>query len=338
MRYKLLAYDNAKLIEEYYLGRIWVPLNYCAIRFDVDGDNYDSAEPNLESAFDMLKNPQLISSKDVGNFGSLLRFIENPDTASLNMVYSRFQRFKDEKLSFSRLYWRIWTSIAEASYWKDKKETWHVNGIASNKAPIELSSALSYSTVLADASFIKPFFISTSMLDQMAGLDLLQYFYFLLCDTFHAETHFGVNTCWPDLESVQLVFPTSGPRLRTLCTAMYIRSSELYVILHYLARITNQLLQLIEEIGRSVFTFLNRPEGDTTFLGHSHISLSLPIFRCAKTTLFLWPITLHELPYEPRKLPIYKLKWLGIIHYSMLSLSANGVLTEFKVPTALQLL
>lgn len=121
-----------------------------------------------------------------------------------------------------------------------------------------------------------------------------------------------MNTCWPDLEAVQLVFPAGGPRLRSLRTPMYIRrSAELHTILHFLARITNQL-QIIEEIGRSVFTFLYRPEGDTTFLGHSHISLTLPIFRCAKTTLFLWPLTLHDLPMSLKNYPYTSLNGLEL--------------------------
>lgn len=338
LRFKMSASRNGKTKEMYILGRVWTPLDTTGIIWENAPDNYDAASPMLYPAFADIGKITLDTKKELTNVMHTLRFVDrnfSPDVEQ--SIISILETLGRNKLSLSRLYWRIWCCIAEATLMESQNKRWHVERIHNSFTPMTLNGPLVLREIFSQAQMaVQPFFITHSMLESIGGDNITALLLFLLCDNFEAKCHFGISKCWPPLGDVRAILPADHKALYNLPTRMAIQSENLYSLLSYFARVLGQQ-HLIDEIGKTVSMFLLRPEGDHTWLAHNFISIRLPLFRCKRSLHFAWSNADTKLTYPFKTPPYYKLAWIGSVRYMQVALAANTVLSELGVFSALQL-
>lgn len=338
LRFNITADSKRKLVETYVLGRLWTPLVSIKIAWGVSPDNYDAAQPILFPAFAEMGRITLDTRKEMNSVVQNLRFIERTFSPDLEQSILRImQSISNTKLSLSRLYWRIWSAICEASYWENRDVIWTVRKIRNSCPTVKLNGpALLKALFAGSENTAQPFFITESMVEALNGTPIKTLMQFLLCENFESVNAFGLTECWPPLGDVRVVLPGDHMELLTLPTDIEVRSSDLYAILQYFAETLGQQ-NLIDEIGRTVACFLLRPEGDKAWLGHKYISIKLPPFRSKRSLHFAWAMQGHALNYPFKTPPFYKIAWMGSIRYMQISLAANATMNELGVYTALQL-
>ncbi len=337
LRFVVNASQEYELKETYVLGRPWAPLTDIKIAWVSDHGNYDATAPDLAPAFASLETINLDDKKEITNIITTFRFVD-PTPVDVSATITKVMReVSRTKASLSRLYWRIWTAILEASAAEHRGASWHVRGIRNAMVPQALNNHKTMITAIQEARCdVQPFFVTHQMLEDCAGLPVIDLMHFLTSEAFEATCQFGVTRNWPTLGKVRLYAPEENTSFRTTRNTMTIRSADLYDLLDYFVGAFGQI-QLIEEIGRTVAMFCLRPEGDVGWLGHQFIKMALPPFRCVRTLYLAWPLIKKERPYDLKHMPYYKLAWLGAVRYFMISLSANVVLNEKGIFSALQL-
>lgn len=338
LRFQITASKKYNIKEAYILGRIWTPLTNIHIVWENAAENYDAAQPNIYPAFVDIGKITLDTRKELANLTQMLRFIDKtfPPDIEQSMV-GILEGLGRNKLSFSRLYWRIWCCIAEATLWESQDKRWRVRRIFSTHSPMTLNGPVVLKELFVESQMaIQPFFITHSMLDNIGGAHLVELFKFLLCENFDGKCNFGISKNWPSLGNVRVVLPAGHSALHSSPTDIAVHSEDLYAILSYFAKTLNQQ-HLIDEIGKTVAMFLLRPEGDHAWLGHSFISMKLPPFRCKRTLHLAWANADGPLDYPLKTPPYYKLAWMGSVRYLQIGLSANTVLSELGLYSGLQL-
>lgn len=338
LRFQITASKKYNVKEAYIMGRIWTPLTNIHIAWENAAENYDAAQPSIYPAFVDIGKITLDTRKELTNLTQMLRFIDKtfPPDIEQSMV-GILEGLGRNKLSFSRLYWRIWCCIAEASLCESQNKRWRVKRVYNTNAPMTLNGPVVLKDLFSESQMaIQPFFITHNMLDSIGGAHLIELFQFLLCESFDCKCNFGITKNWPSLGDVRMVFPAGHTALHSIPSDMVVHSEELYAILAYFAKTLGQQ-HLIDEIGKTVSMFLLRPEGDHAWLGHSFISMRLPPFRCKRSLHFAWANADNPLDYPLKTPPYYKLAWLGSIRYLQIGLSANTVLAELGLYSGLQL-
>lgn len=338
LRFNLCASSKDKLRETYILGRVWLPLNKMTIYWDLASENYDAAQPILYPAFAEMGKVTLDTRKELTSLVQNLRFVDKTFSPDIEQSIIRImQMVANTKLSLARLYWRAWTLIAEASFSEAQGKNLVVRAIQHTHSASYLNGPNALRALFSEGQLgIEPFFVTPAMLDANRGLPVKQLMYLLLADNFQAETVFAVTRNWPEIGDVKLVLPSDMDNIFTNTRNIVVHSNDLYRLLNYFA-VTLGQQTLIDEIGRTVSTFLMRPEGDEAWLGHQSFSMSLPPFRCRRSLHFAWAMQGYELRYRFKKPPFYKLAWIGAIRYMQLALAANTVFNELGVYSALQL-
>lgn len=338
LRFKLSASRKARTKEVYLLGRCWAPLDTVGIIWENAPDNYDAASPVLFPAFADIGKITLDTKKELTNVMHTLRFVDRNFSPDVEQnIISILEGLGRNKLSLSRLYWRIWCCIAESALMESQNQRWHVERIHNTFTPMTLNGPLVLREIFSQAQMaVQPFFITHNMLESIGGDNITALLLFLLCDNFDAKCHFGISKCWPPLGDVRAILPADHKALYNLPTRLTVTSESLYSVLGYFARVLNQQ-HLIDEIGKTVSMFLLRPEGDCTWLAHNFISIRLPMFRCKRSLHFAWSSCTGALPYPFKTSPYYKLAWIGSVRYLQVGLAANTVLSEMGLFSALQL-
>lgn len=338
LRFNLCASSKEKLKETYILGRIWLPLNKMTIYWDLAAENYDAAQPILYPAFAEMGKVTLDTRKELTSLVQNLRFVDKTFSPDIEQSIIRImQMVANTKMSLSRLYWRMWTLIAEASFAEASGKNLVVRAIQHTHSTSYLNGPNALRALFSEGQLgIEPFFVTPAMLDANRGLPVKQLMYLLLADNFQAETVFAVTRNWPEIGDVKLVLPSDMDNISLNTRNMVVHSNDLYRLLNYFA-VTLGQQTLIDEIGRTVSIFLMRPEGDEAWLGHQSFSMSLPPFRSRRSLHFAWAMQGYELKYRFKKPPFYKLAWIGAIRYMQLALAANTVFNELGVYSALQL-
>lgn len=338
LRFKLSASRKARTREIYLLGRCWSPLDIAGITWENSPDNYDAASPVLYPAFADIGKITLDTKKELTNVMQTLRFVDRNFSPDVEQnIINVMEGLARNKLSLSRLYWRIWCCIAEASLVETQHKRWHVERIHNAFTPMTLNGPIVLREIFSQAQMgVQPFFITHNMLENIGGDNVTALLLFLLCDNFDAKCHFGISKCWPPLGDVRVILPADHKALYNLPTRLSVNSESLYSLLSYFARVLGQQ-HLIDEIGKTVSMFLLRPEGDHTWLAHNFISIKLPMFRCKRSLHFAWSSADSKLAYPFKAPPYYKLAWIGAIRYLQIALAANTALSEMGLFTALQL-
>lgn len=338
LRFQITASKKYNVKETYILGRIWTPLTNINIVWESAAENYDAAQPTIYPAFADIGKITLDTRKELTNLTQMLRFIDRtfPPDIEQSMV-GVLEGLGRNKLSLSRLYWRIWCSIAEATLCESQDKRWRVKRIYNTHAPMTLNGPVVLRELFIESQMaVQPFFLTHSMLDSIGGGHLIELFQFLLCENFDSKCNFGITRNWPSLGNVRVVLPAGHSALHSVPADMMVSSEDLYAVLNYFARTLNQQ-HLIDEIGKTVSMFLVRPEGEHAWLGHSFVSMKLPPFRCKRTLHLAWANAENDLDYPEKTPPYYKLAWLGAIRYLQIGLSANTVLSELGLFSGLQL-
>lgn len=338
MRFNMTASRKGKMKESYILGRIWTPLVRISIAWDLSHDNYDAAQPILYPAFAEMGKVTLDTRKEITSLVQNMRFVDKNYPPDIEQSLIRIMhQVSNTKMSLARLYWRIWTAIAETTYAESQNKVWHVTRIQHTHNIIHLNAPTVLKGLFSDAELgTQPFFITHAMLDANRGMPLKDIMFFLLSDHFEAEFQFGITRHWPELGDVKIVLPSDMDTVSSQRRSMALHSEDLYRLLEYFAMTLGQQT-LIDEIGRTVACFLLRPEGDEAWLGHRHIILRLPPFRCRRSLHLAWAMQGYELKYKFKTPPYYKLAWIGCIRYMQIALCANTVLNEMGFYTVLQL-
>ncbi|UHK03124.1 MAG: hypothetical protein SaTV3_gp1 [Sanya totivirus 3] len=337
LRFGIQASLEGDVKETYTLGRAWTPLTDFTLAWVDDASNYDAAAPDLAPAFASLETINLDDKKEITSIVSTFRFVDvTPVDASSSMLRC-MREVSRTKASMSRLYWRTWCAILEATAAEHCNTVWNVKGIRNTMIPQTLNNHKVMIQALQEAQGdVQPFFVSHQMIADCQGLPVIDLMYFLTCEQYDSETTFGLSHNWPSLGKVRLYAPEENTTFRTTRAEMTVRSTDLYDLLEYFARVFGQQ-QLIEEIGRTVAAFALRPEGDRAWLGHQYFKMALPPFRCARTIHLAWPVIQKMEPYRMKRMALYKICWVGAIRYLMISLCANVVLNERGIFSALQL-
>lgn len=338
MRFNMTATRKHQLRETYILGRIWIPLTHMTIFWDLSPDNYDAAQPILYPAFTEIGKVTLDTRKELTSLVQNMRFVDRTFPPDIEQSLIRImQLVGNTKLSLARLYWRIWTVIAETTFVESRNKLWKVRNIQHKHNIVHLNGPTVLKGLFSEAEMgIEPFFVTHAMLDANRGLPLKDLLFFLLSENFQAECAFGVTQNWPSLGDVKLILPSDMDNIGSQSRNLTINSSDLYRLLEYFATTLGQQA-LIDEIGRTVCQFLMRPEGDEAWLGHRSFTIQLPLFRCRRSLHFAWAMQGYELKYKFKTPPHYKLVWVGCIRYMQIALAANTVFNEIGVYSALQM-
>lgn len=338
LRFNMTATRKHQLRETYILGRIWIPLTHMTIFWDLAPDNYDAAQPILYPAFTEIGKVTLDTRKELTSLVQNMRFVDRTFPPDIEQSLIRImQLVGNTKLSLARLYWRIWTVIAETTFMEGRNKLWKVRNIQHKHNIVHLNGPTVLKGLFSEAEMgIEPFFVTHAMLDANRGLPLKDLLFFLLSENFQAECAYGVTQNWPSLGDVKLVLPSDMDNIGSQSRNLTINSSDLYRLLEYFATTLGQQT-LIDEIGRTVCQFLMRPEGDEAWLGHRSFSIQLPLFRCRRSLHFAWAMQGYELRYKFKTPPHYKLVWIGCIRYMQIALAANTVFNEIGVYSALQM-
>lgn len=338
LRFNMTATRKHQLRETYILGRIWIPLTHMTIFWDLAPDNYDAAQPILYPAFTEIGKVTLDTRKELTSLVQNMRFVDRTFPPDIEQSLIRImQLVGNTKLSLARLYWRIWTVIAETTFMEGKNKLWKVRNIQHKHNIVHLNGPTVLKGLFSEAEMgIEPFFVTHAMLDANRGLPLKDLLFFLLSENFQAECAYGVTQNWPSLGDVKLILPSDMDNIGSQSRNLTINSSDLYRLLEYFATTLGQQA-LIDEIGRTVCLFLMRPEGDEAWLGHRSFTIQLPLFRCRRSLHFAWAMQGYELKYKFKTPPHYKLVWIGCIRYMQIALAANTVFNEIGVYSALQM-
>lgn len=338
LRFNMTATRKHQLRETYILGRIWIPLTHMTIFWDLAPDNYDAAQPILYPAFTEIGKVTLDTRKELTSLVQNMRFVDRTFPPDIEQSLIRImQLVGNTKLSLARLYWRIWTVIAETTFMEGKNKLWKVRNIQHKHNIVHLNGPTVLKGLFSEAEMgIEPFFVTHAMLDANRGLPLKDLLFFLLSENFQAECAYGVTQNWPSLGDVKLVLPSDMDNIGSQSRNLTINSSDLYRLLEYFATTLGQQT-LIDEIGRTVCLFLMRPEGDEAWLGHRSFTVQLPLFRCRRSLHFAWAMQGYDLKYKFKTPPHYKLVWIGCIRYMQIALAANTVFNEIGVYSALQM-
>lgn len=338
LRFKISGSRKYNVKEIYVLGRIWTPLTQGYMIWENSAENYDAAQPTVYPAFADIGKITLDTRKELTNLTQMLRFVDKtfPPDIEQSMV-NILEHMGRNKLSLSRLYWRIWCCIAESTLCEAQDKRWKVHKIHNPHTPMALNGPLALKELFSESQMaVQPFFLTHNMLDSIGCGNLIEIFQFLLSENFEARCHFMLSKNWPSLGQVRVILPSGHTTLHSAPTRLIVPSESLYAILSYFARALGQQ-HLIDEIGKTVAIFLMRPEGDHLWLGHNFITLKLPPFRCKRTLHLAWANTDVPLDYPMKTPPFYKLAWLGSIRYLQIGLCANTVLSELGVFSGLQL-
>lgn len=338
LRFKISGSRKYNVKEIYVLGRIWTPLAQGYMIWENSAENYDAAQPTVYPAFADIGRITLDTRKELTNLTQMLRFVDKtfPPDIEQSMV-NILEHMGRNKLSLSRLYWRIWCCIAEATLCEAQEKRWKVHKIHNPHTPMALNGPIALRELFSESQMaVQPFFLTHSMLDSVGCGNLIEIFQFLLSENFEARCHFMLSKNWPSLGQVRVILPSGHTTLHSTPTRLVVPSESLYAILNYFARALGQQ-HLIDEIGKTVAIFLMRPEGDSLWLGHNFITLKLPPFRCKRTLHLAWANADVPLDYPMKTPPFYKLAWLGSIRYLQIGLCANTVLSELGLFSGLQL-
>lgn len=338
LRFKVTGSRKYNVKEIYVLGRIWTPLTQGYMIWENSAENYDAAQPTVYPAFADIGKITLDTRKELTNLTQMLRFVDKtfPPEMEQSMV-NVLEHMGRNKLSLSRLYWRIWCCIAEATLRESQEKRWKVHRIRNPHTPMALNGPLALKELFSESQMaVQPFFLTHSMLDSIGCGNLIEIFQFLLSENFEARCHFMLSKNWPSLGQVRVILPSGHTTLHSAPTQLVVPSESLYAILNYFARALGQQ-HLIDEIGKTVAIFLMRPEGDHLWLGHNFVTIKLPPFRCKRTLHLAWANADVALDYPMKTPPFYKLAWLGSIRYLQIGLCANTVLSELGLYSGLQL-
>lgn len=328
----LTATDNGKMVECYPIGRTWGVLESGTMIWRTAYSNYGRTAPLIDPAFQAVKRFELTGTKDIAKVLSCLSFLGDIDNSTSLQLIAGLNKVQTEKINFVRLYYRIWTLIFEAMAAEELGTSLMIESADYATPPQMCNTPRSLTDYLmANNANTKLFYLghhTTSALGQSRVLFLLSV---LLAEGLKGNFRFAVTKNWPSLGRVRLAYAAVNGG-ENLTVQGSIGSHELFELLQYYAIFLNQA-QLVEEIGRTVASFLFRPVGDKMWYGHDAISLALPNFTCGQTIFFSFCLQPPADPVELKSHPFYKYAWVGAISYLQMSLCLGTAITNKEIPS-----
>lgn len=337
LRFEYVETKSNENFENYILGRIWVPLNSCNILFESVFNFPDESHIDFGMKFDFLEN-KCLSNDQITIYSHYFDY-ESSNCATLRKIFSNLSLGQKTAMSLSRLYWRLWGLYYECIYWEEHGQEFEVSKIT-HQLPIEEISSIEDFFKLTDLSqnflLLNIFFVNKNMMRSVKNrTSFLQYINLLLSKSFMGEIFYGINTCWPELKHTKFCLG-QGLSVKDLKEEFTCQSFEVYSLINWFAAITGQS-ELIQEIGNIVASFLYRPEGDSTFMGHEYISIKLPLFCSIQTIMYSFSFENIYKEYGIKKYRFRETMLKGIISYMLMSLTFNSALCENNIQTLMQL-
>lgn len=312
-------------------GRKWRVLKEGTITWSDSYNNYDAASPVIREQYRGLLVDTGGGVRDMGALVKAIGHMKWEANVAGDPASRIFDRISQKKCQFSRLIFRLWTlyyaALLHQEETPDKEFVIKGTKLEHPIQVIEEGKLLTQIDTLLSTTSIEPFVIGRSLHGRSDAFTIISNLVVGLSYTFKAPHHFVLTRFWPPIYNVRIFVYNDCP-IKSEPILARIYPEGILKTINYLGVMLGQTT-FFYDIGRTVASFICRPEGDKLWMGHSHIKMRLPPFHCQQTLFFDLAQGNIGDDYVPPLAPnIYKSIWEGNILYMWQSVFIRTVLME----------
>lgn len=312
-------------------GRKWRVLKEGTITWSDSYNNYDAASPVIREQYRGLLVETGGGVRDMPALVKAIGHMKWETNIAGDPASRIFDRVSQKKCQFSRLIFRLWTlyyaALLHQEETADKEFVIKGTKLEHPIQVIEEGKLLTQIDTLLSTTSIEPFVIGRSLHGRSDAFTIISNLIVGLSYTFKAPHHFVLTRFWPPIYNVRIFVYNDCP-IKSEPILARIYPEGILKTINYLGVMLGQTT-FFYDIGRTVASFICRPEGDKLWMGYSHIKMRLPPFHCQQTLFFDLAQGNTGDDYVPPLAPnIYKSIWEGNILYMWQSVFIRTVLME----------